>query len=193
MIASLRLPLQRSFAAVFISAAIAACAKAQRQPDTAEVRVFVQGFYDWYVPRMAHDGVASEIWSHDPPYLTQSLIDALRADSAARFVKPHATREVLNFDPYLNSQDPCSRYRVGKIEPQGDSAIVSVHSVCSFMGPDSVSPRPVAVVSVVRNRSRWEMADFRYGKTALGNLLCEYAMADDIASRRPKTCPARTP
>ena len=172
---------------------VAACAQAQNKPDTAAVRVFVQRFYDRYASVQEQADAQAQVLAAKPSFLSAKLQTALRADSAARFDKPEPTRELLSFDPFLASQDPCPRYRVGAVRLRGDSARVGVHSVCPFKGPDSVSPRPAVTVIVYRVGSRLEIADFIYGGVTLSRLLCQYAMADTRQERRPKSCPRQAP
>src|SRR5262245_18240843 len=82
--------------------------------DTAAARRFVASFYRWYIP-------VANAKSHSPSYwriLTLragtpdgNLARALRADSSAQAQRnAPPTRDVIDFDPFLDSQDPCPRY-----------------------------------------------------------------------------------
>jgi hypothetical protein len=85
-------------------------AQVQRvQPTPESVRGFVQGFYDWYVPK-ALDHKIFRAW--DLALKTKSsvfspeLAQALREDSAAQDKAEKGELVGLDFDPFLNSQDP---------------------------------------------------------------------------------------
>lgn len=143
-------------------AALAAGAEAQRpqQPPNRALPRFVQRFYDWYTPR------ALKTSGHPSWYAALSLreslfarplLRALRADSEAQ---SHAEGEAvgLDFDPLLNSQDPCGRYEVGRTTHRNQTYWVEIHRVCA--GRRSSSPTVTAEL-VLRDRS-WVFVNFHY-------------------------------
>lgn len=136
-----------------------ACAAAREQDAQAATR-FVQGFYDWYVPvavrgsdRPAMDVVLGQRASA----LAPDLLEMLRRDSAAQ---ARTTGEIvgLDFDPFLNAQDPCESYQTAGVTRAGESYRVSIVSVCS--GARSSAAEVIA--DVVHRNGRWEFANFHY-------------------------------
>lgn len=134
------------------------------------VRRFVQEFYDWYVPKTLNDN-SSPAWNFainiKRSVFSPQLAQALQDDSAAQ-AKADGEVVGLDFDPFLNSQDPGLHYKVGMITQKGKSYWVDVHSVSA--GKLSVKPRIVA--EVVRKNGQWCLVDFHYsnGHNLLGVL-----------------------
>jgi len=155
--------------------------------DTVAVRAFVQQFYDGYLTAKKETrGPAWWLLMHRTPSgLSAELIRALRGDSLA-LVDKQQTRESLNFDPILMSQDPCPRYKVGSLRVRANAFRVGVHSVCP--GMDSTNVPPSVIVEVGRNGAHWEILNFFYSSTDLKSLLCGYAKADTRRERRPASC-----
>jgi hypothetical protein len=90
----------------------------QQKINSSDVRKslqrFVQDFYDWYVPKAFGDHTGPA-WDFALKYRKQAfsseLFRALQEDSDAQ---AKATDLVgLDFDPFLNSQDPCEQYEAG--------------------------------------------------------------------------------
>jgi hypothetical protein len=131
---------------------------AQKTP--ASLRGFVQGFYDWYVPKALGDN-AGPAWdlvlrsrSSD---LSPQLVQALREDLTAQ-AKAKGEIVGLDFDPFLNSQDPGERYEVGTITPKDGGYRVEIHGVWS--GKKHEKTDVVAVV--VQKNGRWLFVNFDY-------------------------------
>jgi hypothetical protein len=119
--------------------------------------------------------------------LDDGLRDALRADSmfGDRGGNPPGTREYLDFDPILDSQDPCPKYEVVEARKELGEWRVTVKAICA----DSTwkqDKRPIVVVR--RNEGRWKIANFIYPRTDLRSLLCEYAKKDERPENREKGC-----
>ena len=149
-------------------------------------RQFVQSFLDWYVP-VVNDMNRQPAWwrvlTMRPHVLDPVLREALRADSAAG--RGDLTpREVLNGDPFLDSQDPCPRYEA--IEARRDSVgvRVTVKPVCA--NPTWQTQRPVILVR--REGGEWTIVNVFYQKHDLKYWLCEYAKADTRPEHRPSSC-----
>ena len=126
-------------------------------------RNFVQGFYDWYIPKMTNPTPlpAEELAlkyrsvSFDP-----ELARALHEDFVA---SGKNSQEIvgLDFDPFLNTQDPSEKYVLGSVTLQGEGCWVEIFSIDS--GKKNATPD---VVSELRFKNgRWIFMNFHYGKT----------------------------
>jgi hypothetical protein len=81
---------------------------AQTPPvSSAQATAFVQGFYDWYLHKQNIDTAIRQ----RPEAFDVALLRALRQDATAR---RKATGEIdgLDFDPFLNSQDPSKHFKI---------------------------------------------------------------------------------
>jgi hypothetical protein len=169
---------------------------ATTQPDSSELaRTFVQGFYDWYAPFADTSGAPGAIGrtlSRKPSVLGTRLASALREDSLARH-EPGRTeppRELLNYDPFLYSQDPCGSFRADSVKQLSGAYRVSVREACPGNG---FGNRPFAL-DVIGEGGRWVITDVVYGeKSSLIAQLCQLALRDDRPDRRPKDCASWPP
>jgi hypothetical protein len=130
--------------------------QATKAPVT--LRKFVQGFYDWYVPLTQKDSVVPEFnlaISQKGSYFSPQLSQALKEDSAA---EAEANGDIvgLDWDPFLNSQDPYKRYVVGKITKKSDSFLVNIHGV-SF---GKRQEKPDVVAELVQKNGHWLFVNF---------------------------------
>lgn len=134
---------------------------AQRPARCAEnARRFVQAFYDWYLPLTSRS-------APDPPWeaavkrrgedLSPELAGALRADLAAQ-AETHGAIAGLDFDPFLDTQDPCERYSAAAASLRRGRYLVPVYAVCS----GERSTRPAAVVLLRFRHGRWRIMDLDY-------------------------------
>jgi hypothetical protein len=174
----------------------AGCAQKSNRADTAAtsmaqdsslaVRQFVQGFFDWYTPIAVSDtGQGPQWWSvltQADRYLDRALATALRGDSIARLASPERqTREILNFDPFLNSQDPCGPNEVMEVIRVGSVFRVPIRSCGARRANMTVEVRAVdgrfRISTVIYNSGR----DLKYW-------LCKYAKEDSRPQRRPASC-----
>ncbi len=120
----------------------------------------MQGFYDWYTPKALADnaGPASDIaLKSKSSVFGTKLLKALREDSAAA-AKAKGEIVGLDFDPFLNSQDPDSHYSVGKITRKGESYYVSVHSVSS----GKLSAKADVIAKLEMHGGTWRFTNFIY-------------------------------
>jgi hypothetical protein len=150
----------RSLACLVLAAATPAVAQRPQQPSTRALPQYVQRFYDWYVPRAHQRTQHPAYWealSFKASFLAHPLLRALRADSAAQ---AHAPGEQvgLDFDPFVNSQDPCERYEVGATTHRNQSYWVEVHGICGGRR----HPTPDVTVDVVLVNQAWVFVDFHY-------------------------------
>ncbi|MGH9864892.1 MAG: hypothetical protein ACRD4H_05690 [Candidatus Acidiferrales bacterium] len=144
-------------------------------------RDFVQRFYDWYVPRALKEnaGPSSDLALKYRSYVfSPELFRALKKDSNS---SKKADGEVvgLDFDPFLNSQDPGDRYEVGKVTHEGDSYRVEVYGVWS----GKKSETPDVVPDLVLKNGRWLFINFYYPNLQRDLVSILKALAED--RRRP--------
>ncbi|SRR5487761_48224 len=128
---------------------------------TAEaVKGFVQGFYNWYVPE-AVKTQQEPVWNVALKYkrsaFSPALFRALKEDSEAQ---AKASGEIvgLDFDPFLNTQDPCDRYEVGTATPQEAGYRIEIYGVCS----GKRNAKPDVIAELARRDSSWVFTNFRY-------------------------------
>jgi hypothetical protein len=115
---------------------------------------FVQSFYDWYVPasNSYQKGLAAKMAvDQRPDFFSAKLLRALKPKLAARGLG-------LDFDPFLNSQDPAPRYVVGSVSQDGDHQLVTVFGIMNGRKP----ARPDVVARVKQENGHWVFTDFRY-------------------------------
>ena len=140
-------------------------------PDTGAADAFVRAFYDGYIPR----GIASGLAATDSLLLERttlfapSLLAALRQDATARAA---AVGEIdgLDFDPFLNSQDPCERYTVGPAIPASASEAGAVRVTVRAECDHASGPPSAFAVEVIPQAGTWQFVNFYYGPPA-GDLL----------------------
>ncbi|HEV7923268.1 MAG TPA: hypothetical protein VGR02_20995 [Thermoanaerobaculia bacterium] len=137
----------------------AAPTPADEQKTVRALQSSVQAFYDWYAPRANHAGEgrpSDAVLTGKRFTLGSRLAAALKEDSAAQ---DQASEIVgLDFDPFLNTQEPCERYVVGGVHKVGSAYLVDVHGVCG----KERSKKPDVVVEAKRDGSRWIFVNFRY-------------------------------
>lgn len=142
---------------------------------TKPVRVFVQTFYDWYVPiSLRNNSVPASDFAlkYKSSDFSPELLRALQEDSNAR---AKVTGEVvgLDFDPFLNGQDPCQRYDVGEIAHRGASYWVDVYGICS----GRKSQKPDVTAELVYKNGHWLFVNFHYNGIAK-----QYPQSADLVS-----------
>jgi hypothetical protein len=122
--------------------------------------LFVQDFYEWYVPlALGHrDGPSWElVITQRPSILSPQLLAELKEDMEAQAASPGEIVG-LDFDPFLNAQDPCERYEVGRVTERHQGARIEIHAVCS----GNRSPTPDIVLEVVPEGSSWAIENVHY-------------------------------
>jgi hypothetical protein len=146
------------------------------------VKKFVQGFYDWYVSK-AVGSSSGPAWSTAVKVkkicFTPELVRKLREDSDAQ---SKADGEIvgLDFDPFLNGQDPGKHYSVGKVVPKSDSYLVEIHRVSSGKPEEKIT----VIAEVAGKNGQWEFVNFIYpnGHNLLGVLK---VLKDDRDKSKP--------
>jgi hypothetical protein len=137
-----------------------ASAQADDSSLAASSRDFVQKFYDAYVPQ-AHAERTTPASQFAIDQMSASfdgdLLAALKEDAAAQ---AKSSDEVvgLDFDPFLNSQDPAERYEVGSATQAGTKYLVDVYAVMS----GKRSQDPAVVAELVYENGHWLFVNFRY-------------------------------
>jgi hypothetical protein len=138
----------------------ASSAQADDSSLAASGRDFVQKFYDAYVPQALaeHTVPASQFAiDHLSTSFDAELLAALKDDAAA---EAKSSDEIvgLDFDPFLNSQDPAERYEVGSATKQGSTYLVDVSAVMA----GKRSQDPAVIAELVYEDGHWLFANFRY-------------------------------
>lgn len=122
--------------------------------------IFVQQFYDWYLPNttvkaekangLALDFALSKRLSAFDPELVRQL----------RHGEEEAKREgepFLDFDPVLNSQDPDYHYEVREVTVKDNKCSANVYAISRWHMPEK---RVIAELS--HDDHGWHFQDFRY-------------------------------
>ena len=126
--------------------------------DTAvDAHEFVQKFYNWYVPFSAHSKTLAckEVLKTHPEYFSKALGPALKKN----ITEMEKTGGLgLDFDPFLNSQDPASKYVVGPADGTDEGYAMEVYSVQD--GHKQSEPDVIAVVENQHNS--WVLTNFHY-------------------------------
>jgi hypothetical protein len=156
------------------------------QDSSSAAGQFVQSFYDWYTPIALGESRVPRWWrvqSKASLYLDPALATALRSDSIARLASPETqTRETLDFDPFLSSQDPCGPNEVSGVRRDGGVFRATVLK-CRAPGVE-------IVVEVRVVNGRWRISNVVYGGKSrdLKYWLCKWAKEDLRPQRRPASC-----
>ena len=122
---------------------------------------FVQKFYAWYVPialkplkeASSNVAIAKRGSLFDPP-----LLKALKEDAEAARNSP-GDIVGLDFDPFLNAQDPSRKYVAGEVSESGGLYLVNVYAVSK--GKRETKPSVVAEVKPANGS--FVFANFGYG------------------------------
>jgi len=127
----------------------------------ASSREFVRKFYESYVPK-ALAGHAGPAWQFAVDNMSASfdsgLLEALKDDLAAQAQSTGDDIVGLDFDPFLNTQDPAERYEVGSARQEGTKYLVDVYPVMS----GKRSEEPGVVPELVYENGHWLFVNFRY-------------------------------
>ena len=142
-----------------ISCQLFAQEKSAADADLA-CRRFVQEFYDWYVPKAVarHHGPAWVLaLKEKKTVFSPDLFRKLEEDSEAQ-AKAKGDLVGLDFDPFLNSQDPSEHFAVQSVTRKGDTYWVELRGINRGKPQETVTPE-------VRLRDNgWEFVNIHYGK-----------------------------
>jgi hypothetical protein len=130
--------------------------------EFAEARQFVQVFYDWYVDRALRGDSSLNSWdravAERRSFFDDCIAAGLSIDSDAR-AKVDDRIVGLEFDPFLNSQDPADHYEARRVSHAGRHYFVEVVSV----GANARSgTKPDVVVELRRTDTHWKFIDFYF-------------------------------
>ena len=136
-------------------------ASAENDRDVlASVRSFVQGFYDWYVPKTSSKH-SIPAWSfaleQKNRFFDAKLATALNEDLAAQ-AKAEGEIVGLDFDPFLGGQDPWKRYVVGSANLSDGSYRVELHGVADGKALE----KPSVIAELTLAEGHWRFANFYY-------------------------------
>jgi len=156
------------YRAILLVLSLAACTPRHAAVDPGPAAA-LQAFYDAYLPQFAQG--RSRAFLDDSttlvsPILRQALIADYEASAA------DSTQVVgLDFDPFLNSQDPCPVYRVGADAPAGTRHLLQVQAVC----PADTTVAAIAVLEPAA--AGWSLVDLQYpaDSTSLLGILARLA------------------
>ena len=142
-----------------LSIAVAAL-QAQGAKREDSVRKFVQDFYHWYAPIAGKSDKGTPFAiavKQRPSSFSPELLQALRYDAEAQ-AKAVGETVGLDFDPFLNSQDPSNRFVIGQISLKHDGYWVDVRT------PKSEKTHAQTSVIAVVNQSggHWFFTNFRF-------------------------------
>lgn len=131
-----------------------------RQEVARSPREFVEGFYKWYVPKALSDNKTAA-WNVALKYkssvFSRELAQLLREDSTAQARCEELVG--LDFDPFLNSQDPATRYDVGGMSQKKDKHyLADIYSVHSGKRND----KPSVSAELEESDGHWIFVNFFY-------------------------------
>src|SRR5258706_1243821 len=148
--------IRKTLLLVYVLIAVRVSAQPAKEPDG--LRTFVQEFYRWYVPMALKDSKvpAFEIAiKQRPAAFSAGLFKALKEDSEAQVKSPEDIVGI-DWDPFLNSQDPDKHYEIGRIVRQGEIYRANVHRVRS----GKPIAKPSVIAEVGRENGHWVFLDF---------------------------------
>lgn len=133
-------------------------ATAAEQKSEEAVLHVVRDFYAWYAPPPGgNERGLKSVLKDRASSLTNELLRALKQDYDAQSRSPDDIVG-LDFDPFLNSQDPCEHYEVGKATRKGAGYLVEVYAVCA----GTKSKQPSIIAELVPKNNLWVFANFHY-------------------------------
>jgi hypothetical protein len=128
--------------------------------DADQAAKFVRSFYAWYLPAasaMKEEPAWRQILTARRSALDSNLAEALATDLAAQ-EKVDGEIVGLDFDPFLDSQDPCEHYYVRDVSQRAGTFLVRVISKC-----ENTSSHASFVVIVRKKSERWVICNLDYG------------------------------
>lgn len=144
---------------IFVLASFVSMKLTSAQTPSSSAQAFVAEFYSWYGPQALQDH-AEPTWrvalKTKEGHFDPLLVRLLQSDSAAQDKCEDLVG--LDFDPFLNSQDPAQHYDVGEVKHEGDVYIAPVYSVQSGQR----SSKPDVRASIERKNGRWMFVNFYY-------------------------------
>ena len=143
---------------------------------------FVQRFYAWYAPfaQSEHKSPAFELAiKRNAALFSVELRSALMSDAAAQS-KVSGNIVGIDFDPFLNSQDPAGRYEIGEVVEQGNRCLCHLHAVID----GNKQTRPTVIAEVEQQSGNWVFVNFRYPNKG-GDLLSTLRSLRESRRKKP--------
>jgi hypothetical protein len=155
---------------------------AQRQGSPSCLQ-FAQGFYDWYAP-ITQKETGTPAWDialhKRRDAFSSQLFRALKADSEAQ-ARAKGELVGLDFDPFVNSQDPADHYEARQHAVKDNRCSVEVWRA-SPNDTAAKSAKPAVIAALALVRGHWFFVNFQYpDETDLLTLL----RRQDKNSRKP--------
>lgn len=150
----------------FISCSVISQATAPRSKLAA--KEFVDSFYSWYVPR-ALNADTNTPWTlalaQRGTQFSRQLTRLLREDSEAQAKCGELVG--LDFDPFLNTQDPEEHYDVGEVNHKRQSYWAGIYGVRDGKRFQT----PALTVEFTESNGRWQFVNFHYAYPAKTDLI----------------------
>lgn len=146
------------FAVILISSVSSGVAAAE--PDSPSAVQFVQEFYSWYEQIYdQHDKLppAEVALKKKPQLFSGAIINGLMEDRVAQD-KSADYIVSIEFDPFINGQDTCEPYKVGKVSVVNTTYRVDVY--CA--GDYAQAKQPAVIAAVEKHKGEWVFVDFYY-------------------------------
>jgi hypothetical protein len=113
-----------------------------------------------------------------PDVFSQKLLNALKEDPAAQAKSPEDIVGI-DWDPFLNSQDPEDHYELGSITEKNGSFRVDIHGVRS----GARFKKPSVIAEVKQENGRWLFVNFH--RTDGSNLLATLRLLKQSRKKAP--------
>jgi len=128
----------------------------------ADVKAFVQKFYDFYLPKALDENSAGPssnyVIEKMSDILEPDLLAGLKEDMEAQAKAPEGDEVGLDFDPFLDSQDPADHYVVKSVSKKDAKYLVDVYCVTE----GKLSDKPCVVPELVQDNGKWRFVNFDY-------------------------------
>jgi hypothetical protein len=161
---------------------LSARAQQSAQGQEGSCRRFAQEFYDWYAP-ITQKETGSPAWDTalqvKRDAFSPHLFRVLKADSEAQ-ARAKGELVGLDFDPFVNSQDPADHYEARRLVIKANRCSVEVWRD-SPSDTAEKSTKPAVVAELAMSNGHWVFINFQYPETDLLTLL----RRQDENRRRP--------
>jgi hypothetical protein len=145
---------------LFLPCSLQAQAKSPHE-SSKSARVFVQNFYNWYVPIQGARDYRSAwllILKSKKPMFSQELIEAIGNDIKAQDKSDAEGGDIvgIDWDPFLSTQDPAEHYVAGNVYRKAGNYRIAVHRVES----GKKLRKPDVVVELAFSDGHWMFINF---------------------------------
>jgi len=170
-----------------LSSLLSGALYAQDQAATADsARDFVQQFYRWYVPLALgnhHEPSANIALRSKKTDFSPELAQALQHDFDAQ-AKVKDDIVGLDFDPFLNTQDSCARFELGRVTQVKTGYRVEVFGICAGKKSTVADVAP----ELTWANGHWEFVNFYYPNQMKddpknANLLAQLKMLEELRQK----------